>query len=125
MAQECSVAVEFLNIDCVEFNEGDQTAIIDVTSRDGGYVIFTTQALASIEFTMLEEKQMKARFSQEMIKVNEIEKIKNRLMEIENLQENSELSDSEWNELQEEKEDLLYYLEQSQMKVSFRQIKGG
>lgn len=56
MAQECSVTVEFLNIDCVEFNEGDQTAIIDVTSRDGGYVIFTTQALASIEFTMLEEK---------------------------------------------------------------------
>ena len=63
MAQSCSAAEELLenddegypdDIDCIEFDEDNQTAFIDVTCCDGDEV-FTAKALAAIDFVLLED----------------------------------------------------------------------
>lgn len=65
MAQCCSAAKELLenddegypdDIECIEFDEFNQTVFIDVTSYDEEYdEVFTAKALAAIYFVLLEE----------------------------------------------------------------------
>lgn len=65
MAQRCSAAEELLenkdkrypdDIKCIEFNEFDQTAFIDIQSYYEEYdVVFTAKALTAIVFVLLEE----------------------------------------------------------------------
>ena len=65
MAQSCSAAKELLenddegypnDIECIEFDEFNQTAFIDVMSYDEEYdEVFTAKALAAIDFVLLEE----------------------------------------------------------------------
>lgn len=63
MAQSCSTAKELLenddegypdDIECIEFDEFNQTAFIDVMSYDEDEV-FTAKALAAIDFVLLED----------------------------------------------------------------------
>lgn len=65
MAQSCSAAKELLesdyrypdDIEYIELNKDNQTVSIDVTSYNDQYdEVFTAKALATIEFTMLEEE---------------------------------------------------------------------
>ena len=63
MAQRCSAAKELLenddegypdDIECIEFDEFNQTAFIDVMSYDEEYdEVFTAKALAAIDFVFL------------------------------------------------------------------------
>lgn len=63
MAQSCSAAEVLLknneegypyDVKCIEFDEDNQTAFIEVTSYDKDEV-FTAKALATIDFVLLEE----------------------------------------------------------------------
>lgn len=92
MAQSCSAAEELLennderypdDIECIEFNKDDQTAFIDVQSYYDEYDnVITAKALAAIDFVLLEENQMKARFSLKFFNILRY----NNLMEVKNKQ---------------------------------------